>query len=139
VRAVARVARLVVAEPAAVEQEQLRRAETHGAVRARVLQRGARHRLRPGAVAGGAAPGERDAAVRRRTALVPAGVVVLDLVVVPDRQQRVSEPHREQARIGLVERVRAAVVLERLRLAVGALSSVRTGGLRDAVSANERS
>jgi hypothetical protein len=56
--------------------------------------------------------------VLRLAAREPVGVVVLDLVVVPDRHQREAAADLEQVRIRVVEPVRAPVVAERLRLAV---------------------
>ena len=49
---------------------------------------------------------------------VGAGVVVLDLVVVPDGHERVRGVHRAQVWVGLVQAVLGAVLGQRLHLAV---------------------
>ena len=54
-----------------------------------------------------------------------AGVVVLDLVVVPDRDEGVGGVQVLQALVALVEPVLLAVLVERLHVAV----AVRAGGI----------
>jgi hypothetical protein len=75
--------------------------------------------LEPRAVAVGAALGEADATVLGRAAGHVARVVVLDLVVVPFADEREVAANLTQVRVGVVERVLAAVLGEGLRLAVG--------------------
>ncbi len=77
------------------------------------------HVLEERAVPVAAALLERHAPVLGGAARNVAGVVVLDLVVVPDRDQRELPADLEQVRVRVVERVLGAVLGERLRLAVG--------------------
>jgi hypothetical protein len=56
-------------------------------------------------VGGRAALEERDAMDRRGVALVVAGVVVLDLVIVPGGDDRVRLADPEEVRVGVVEPV----------------------------------
>ena len=74
-----------------------------------------RHVLVPGAVGRGAPREEPFGRVERLRAVV--GVVVLDLVVIPGDEPRTGEVRRLQIRVGLVERVAAAVIIQRDRLA----------------------
>ncbi len=119
VQQVRSTAGLLVPVLAGVEQEHLRGAEVHRAVDAVGLVRpaGARHVLEEGAVRVGAALEEGDAPVAGGLAGLAVAVVVLDLVVVPDRGDRVAGADRLQVRVRVVERVLAPVLLEGLRLA----------------------
>jgi hypothetical protein len=51
-------------------------------------------------------------------ARLAVGIVVLDLVVVPDREEGVRGVHRLQVRVGLVEPVLLPVLAEQLGVAV---------------------
>ena len=105
---------------ALVEQQQVDGLpEAHAAVDAvvaRALGAVGGHAVEERAVGGGLAR-RRVAQLRREPAGRPgaAGVVVLDLVVVPDRDHREQRVHVAQRRVGAVERVLGAVLLERLR------------------------
>jgi hypothetical protein len=61
---------------------------------------------------------ERHARVERRVARQVTGVVVLDLVVVPDRHDRMRRAEGPQVAVGVVERVLGAVLGEGLHLPV---------------------
>ena len=114
-------ARLVVAVGALVEQEQLRvGADPLGAVDAVGVagHAQARHVLEEGLEAARAALEERHARVLGGRARLVARPVVLDLVVVPDREQRVGGAERAQVGVGVVERVLVAVLRQRLDLGV---------------------
>ena len=76
-----------------------------------------RHRLEVRLVAGPLARGRVALARGQAAGRVAAGVVVLHLVVVPDRDHREARVQLAQRLVGAVERVLGAVVLERQRLA----------------------
>ncbi len=121
---VARIARLIGAELAGVEADEVDLPEPPrpvGAVRSgRVTHE--RHRLPPGVVPVGAPLEEWDrAAPLARAARQAPGVVVLDLVVVPDGEERGGGADRLQVWIGVVGGVLRAVLTERARGAVGRL------------------
>src|SRR4051812_34529587 len=111
------VARLVGAVLALVhDQEVDRAAEPQRAVDAVAAdRRRVRHRLEERLV-GGPLAGEGEAQLRREAAvLLAAGVVVLDLVVVPQHHGREARMDAPQRRVGAVEPVLRAVVVERDR------------------------
>jgi hypothetical protein len=89
-------------------------AEAQRAVDARAPGRDERHRLEERLI-GGVAPRDRVAVGGGQTAVGQASrIVVEDLVVVPQRDERVARVQLAQRRVGAVQRVLGAVVGERL-------------------------
>ena len=116
------------------------------------LEPGAGHVVEEGPVAVGLALGERNppgqvlelrlARILLMGARLAVGVVVLDLVVVPDREEGMGGVHRLQVRVGLVEAVLLPVLAEQLRVPVvidpcGVVANAGIGVLVDVVAEAE--